>query len=139
MSSQLVVLTPLHSYRQAIECLTQYRLTVLPVVQSESDRIFLGFLSEKGILQASLGALDQGDREFLNRSISWDPPFFKLTPSSPLEEVHQWLAQSVDRHLPILDASGRLQGLITRRDLIRSLYIRMETPDEDSGGLWGAL
>lgn len=131
MASSLICLQETHTYREAIEVLTQNRLTVLPVTNAAGN--FLGFLSEKQILEAALQAgvlAGEGFCSFLDQSISYQAAPQTFPPRTPLEAIHRYLATSFERHVAIVDEAGYLRGLLTRRDFIRTLYLRLELDAE---------
>jgi CBS domain-containing protein len=123
MTSRLVVIHPGQTYREAIELLTQNRLTGLPVV-SQGGKL-LGFLSEKEVLAAG-GRFSKSSREFLDSKIRYKKIVKVANLRTPLDRVAEMLSGKAYRHLPIVDEQGVLRGIITRRDLIRILYARIE-------------
>lgn len=123
MTRPVVSIRPSQSYREAIELLTQHRLTGLPVVDEEGH--LLGFLSEKDVLLAG-GRLSKASRKYLDSKIRFKKSVKVGKLSMSIDRVAEMLAGKAYRHLPIVDNDGVLCGIITRRDLIRILYARIE-------------
>jgi CBS domain-containing protein len=123
MSTNLIVIRAHQTYREAIELLIENRLTVLPVV-SETGK-FLGLLSEKEILKACQ-SFENIDPHFLECEIRFKKKFKTVKTSTHLDRVGFILSNKSIRHIPVLDDNGLLKGMITRRDLIRVLYLRVE-------------
>lgn len=123
MSTQLILISPQGTYRKAIELLTTHRLTGLPVVDGKGKLI--GMLSEKDILQ-ECGSLEKASAKFLDRPIRFRKAVRSAKLRAPLDEIARVLAGKSYRHIPIVDDRKILRGIITRRDLIRVLYIRAE-------------
>lgn len=130
MSTQLVVIHPGESYRDAVELLTEKRLTVLPVVGKAGK--LKGLISEKDILQACK-KFDDELEDFLDLPIQFAKKVECVRLDTELEEIGRILATKSYRHLPVLDAKGKLQGIITRRDLIRVIYLRLELAKSTKG------
>jgi CBS domain-containing protein len=123
MSSELVVLNQSNTYREAIELLTQKRLTVIPVVNATGK--LLGLLTEKEILEACDSfALEKNN--FLDKTIKYIENVQTAQLDTSIGEIKQILSTKSFRHLPIVDTTGYLRGIITRRDLIRVIYLRIE-------------
>lgn len=123
MTTQMVTLRPGATYREAVEILTRHRLTGLPVVDPENRLV--GFVSEKDIL-AKCESYDQEVPDFLDHAVDYRKVVKTAQDTSPIDEVGTILAGKSFRHLPILDDAGKLAGIITRRDMIRILYLRIE-------------
>jgi CBS domain-containing protein len=130
MSTQLVVIHPGESYRDAVELLTEKRLTVLPVV-GETGKL-KGFLSEKDILKVC-EHFDENLEDFLDLPIHFEKKVEAVQLDTDLDEVGKILATKSYRHLPVVDSEGTLQGIITRRDLIRVIYLRLELAKSKNG------
>lgn len=127
MSSKLIVIRPEQTYRLAIELLSQHRLTGLLVVDAQGK--LLGILSEREILSAC-GSFEKATRAFLDTQIRFRKSVKTATLDTPLDEILSILAGKSYRHVPIVDEKGILQGVVSRRDLIRILYARVELGTE---------
>lgn len=49
-------------------------------------------------------------------------PVITLTEDAPLTDAFLIFAEKGINHLPIIDAQGRLSGIVTRLDLLAALY-----------------
>lgn len=122
MSSVLIVMSKDQTFRMAVELLTQKKLTVLPVVDPKGK--LLGLLSEKDIL-AACSSFDESPQNFLDEKIRYQTSVKTVSLETPLDEVGK-LLQGAFRHIPVVDNDNNLRGIITRRDLIRIIYLRLE-------------
>lgn len=123
MSTNMVVIGPKDTYRRAVELLTQHRLTGLPVVDPTGK--LLGIVSEKDIL-ARCRSFDRADPDFLDQKIRYRAKVKTVGLQAPLDRVGTILSGKSFRHVPVVDKGGILRGIITRRDLIRVIYLRIE-------------
>ena len=123
MSLNVVFLHPSDTYRKAVELLTENRLTVLPVV-SQSGK-FLGLLTEQDVLRAGIGS-EHSPPNFLDDPIQFKKIIQTILPNTPFKKISSLLSYKSFRHIPVVDKDHMLQGIITRRDLIRILYFRIE-------------
>jgi len=123
MSSNLVTIHPDETNRRAVELLTQNRLTGLPVIDRQGK--LLGLLSEKDIL-SSCQSIEEAGTRFLDQAIAYRKKIRTVQVSTPIDRVSAILSGKSFRHIPVVDTKGVLKGIITRRDLIRVLYLRIE-------------
>ena len=128
MNTNLIVVTPDHTYRDAVELLTAHRLTGLPVV--DQNYKLLGLISERDILKATK-QLDEITSSFLDKKIDYRNPIKSARLTVSLSRIHKILIKNPFRHIPIVDLDNKLCGIITRRDLIRIIYLRIELNSED--------
>lgn len=123
MSSNLVVVHPDDTWRTAVELMTRHRLTGLLVVNTQGK--FLGLLNERDILSAC-SSLDNPTQGVLDEKINYKKSVRTVRTTTPIDDVRSILAGKSFRHIPVLNPKGKLEGIITRRDLIRILYLRSE-------------
>lgn len=126
MSTELITLRPEQTYREAIELLTSHRVTGLPVVDEKG--VLLGMLSEKDVLSecGSLEPHDASSARFLDSRIKYKKKVHAVPLKTPIDKITRILSGKSYRRLPIVDEKGVLHGIVTRRDLIRILYLRIE-------------
>src|SRR5690242_6812072 len=110
MSSNLIIVHPDHTYRQAVELLTQHRLTGLPVTDRSGK--LLGMLSEKDIL-LQCKSFDRDLKDFLDGQIRYKSPVRSVKLDTPLDRVGKILAGKSFRHIPVVDEEGIIRGIIT--------------------------
>jgi len=123
MSDLVVVIRYDQSYREAVEILTENRLTGLPVVDGQGKLI--GFISEKDILR-ECNSVERPDPNFLEKKIKYQRKVRSIRFDTPIDEIAKILARRPFRHIPVVDEKLYLKGIITRRDLIRIMYLRLE-------------
>lgn len=128
MNTNLIVITPDQTYREAVELLTSHKLTGLPVVDQNNK--LLGMISERDILK-ELRQLDHISPEFLSKKIKYRKSVISARLTAPISKIHKVLIKSPFRHVPIVSAGNKLCGMITRRDLIRIIYLRIELNNEE--------
>lgn len=78
----------------------------------------VGLITERDLRRAAAGAVDFSEalvRDFM----SADPDTFD--PDLDVWDAAAWIAESGYRHLPVVDESGELLGVVSIRDLLRSL------------------
>ena len=100
---------------EAIQRLTRSRHHGLPV--TEADRRLVGFVSAKELLRAS------GQRERRLGEII-RPGTYTATPEMSLDDVARIIFRFGLRDLPIVDDAGRLCGVISNLDIVRSHFER---------------
>ncbi len=123
MTTRLVVVTPKNTFKEAVELLVDNRLTALPVVDKEGK--LLGILREKDII-SQCKSFDSEMTDFLDRPIVYKTPVRKVGLATPVDRVGAILGAKSYRHLFVIDEEERLKGVISRRDLIRVIYLRLE-------------
>jgi CBS-domain-containing membrane protein len=121
---------------QAEALLFRHRVSGLPVV--DADRRVVGVVSEKDFLyrledDELFTFMDRLKRYLhrhqLERKIHGDTvdelmtaPAITVTPDTPLGTVATLLVERGINRVPVVDADGRLQGIISRADLVRVLH-----------------
>ena len=131
MSTVLIVIRSDQTVREAVELLTENKLTVLPVLDKLGKLV--GVVSEKDILRAC-ETFDMLPGNFLDSKIQFQHDIKTASLTTPIDEIGTLLAHGGRRHVPIVDNHGLLKGIITRRDLIRVIYLRLELSREGKSG-----
>lgn len=131
MSTALVVIRSDQTVREAVELLTENKLTVLPVLDDAGK--LAGVISEKDILK-SCETFDHLPQDFLDTKIQFQKHIKTARPQTTIDEIGNLLAHGGRRHVPVIDDQGKLKGIITRRDLIRVIYLRLELHREGKSG-----
>ncbi|WP_439680860.1 CBS domain-containing protein [Embleya sp. MST-111070] len=139
MTRDVVTVGPDAEFRDIVAALHDRRISALPVVDDE--RRILGIVSEADLLRAQVEQAEDthllpGLRRLANRHTKGEGHTaheLMTTPVVSVEPVAGTLraARLMDRHhvkrLPVVDADGRLIGILSRCDLLRT-FLR---PDED--------
>ncbi|MER6216138.1 MULTISPECIES: CBS domain-containing protein [unclassified Streptomyces] len=115
------------AFKDIVETLRMWHVSVLPVVTG--DRHVVGVVSEADLL---LGAQDEDEAgtprdvtagQFMTR------PAVIVTKDATIAGAARLMAHSHLKRLPVVDADGRLVGMVSRGDLLK-VYLR---PDADIG------
>jgi CBS domain-containing protein len=121
MSSKLIVAREEMNMEDALKLLVNNRITGLPVVNTKGEMV--GILSEYDIIQK----VGQGPA-VSTESFKGNLPYTKIVEAvredTPLNEILDRFISAKCRRLPVLDGSGRLVGIISRRDVMKVLYYR---------------
>lgn len=146
MTREVVTLNPYMSLRDAAQVLANHGISGAPVV--DADGILVGILTESDILRAVESATDRikmvfpslhtmgvffemsrGEVEILKafeeeaNTIVADIMTKKVdtcTPGDAVSEAARTLITKDINRLPVLDEEGRLVGILTRGDIVRS-------------------
>jgi CBS domain-containing protein len=121
MKRDVVTLRPHDTLDMAIELMVERHITGLPVLNE--DRTLAGIITEKDILRYML---EQGAiRTLTDSNLCEHTVYHAMTANvvafeeeTPLENIFECLARHEFRRVPIVDAEGRLVGIISRKDLI---------------------
>lgn len=133
MCEDVVVVRPTTPFKEVARVLADHGISALPVLD-ENDRL-AGVVSEADLLykeeygkqEARFRLLASPDERVARSKASADvagqlmtSPAITIGPDAPLVEA----AKVMDRHkvkrLPVVDGSGRLVGIVSRADLIRT-------------------
>ncbi len=101
---------------RALELMRQHGVSQIPVVSAEDESVFVGVVSERGLLWASAehpGILRQEVTEVL------EPPLPELASEDPAEDAIRLLEEG--RQAVIVMRAGRPLGILTPVDLIEVL------------------
>jgi CBS domain-containing protein len=149
MSTDLVTLEKTTSYKEVARLMTEHNVNALPVV-TKSGRL-IGLVSEADVLRkeerrfrrlvSGMGTRRQrvkaGARTAAELMTS---PVITTHPDASLASAARLMNDHHIRRLPVLDASGALTGMVSRRDLLR-VFLRpdAEISAEVHGVLTGVL
>ena len=81
-------------------------------------RDLIGLVTERDLRHTIAGRIDPG-RTTVSQIMSKDPDTFD--PDLDVWDAAAWLAGSGYRHLPVVDDGGAVLGVVSVRDLLRSL------------------
>jgi IMP dehydrogenase len=103
----------------------QYRVSGLPVINA--DRVLLGIITNR-----DLRFIPRADYRSLKVRDAMTPmPLVTAPVGVPREEAARLLAKHRVEKLPIVDSGGRLQGLITVKDFVKTEQYPNATKDAD--------
>jgi CBS domain-containing protein len=125
MSKEIVSIEEGATIASALKLLFQHRITGMPVVDRAGRMI--GVYSEFDVIRQLGGHLH--DRESLKHELYEAPIEFTSDPhciseDTSLSVIVKNFMDNKYRRLPVVDESGKLAGIITRRDLMRVFYYR---------------
>ncbi len=100
---------------EAMRRMREERIGAL-VISEDGSRI-KGIISDRGILHAindhGVGALDQPVERHMAREV------FTCTPGDRVGSIMRLMTDRRIRHVPVVDADGRLQGLVSIGDVVK--------------------
>jgi acetoin utilization protein AcuB len=126
MTTNVVTVRPEDSILDAREKMTQYRVRHLPVV--EKDMILVGIVSDRDIRSAMPSTLLDGEakeqeKDLISRyrikDIMTKNPV-TISPMGTIEDALLLMQRMRVGAFPVVDAQGRLKGIISIRDLMRA-------------------
>jgi CBS domain-containing protein len=125
MTREVVAVRPETSFKDCVEMIGVHRVGALPVTDG-SGRL-LGIVTESDLLRKE--ALKDGPAggratarlasEAMTRAMVTVPP------DTGIAEAARLMYQASVRHLPVVDAGGRLLGIVARADLL-SVFLRSD-------------
>jgi CBS-domain-containing membrane protein len=140
MSTEVVTVRKATSYKEVARLMTEHKVNALPVVTS-NDHV-VGVVSEADVLRkeerrfrrlvAGLSRRARRERakaEARTAAGLMTSPVITTHPDASLASAARLMSDHHIRRLPVLDASGALIGVVSRRDLLR-VFLR---PDAEIG------
>jgi len=113
MSSQVLVVGPEHTLRQAAQMMATRRIGSAIVIDPDSEGV--GIMTERDVLNAIGRGLDP-DVEHTSAHLTWDVVY--ASPDWTLEEAAVAMSRGGFRHLVVMQESDVL-GIISVRDIMR--------------------
>ncbi|MDQ7911078.1 CBS domain-containing protein [Phytohabitans sp. ZYX-F-186] len=113
MSSQVLVVGPEHTLRQAAQMMATRRIGSAIVIDPDSEGV--GIMTERDVLNAIGRGLDP-DVEHTSAHLTWDVVY--ASPDWTLEEAAVAMSRGGFRHLVVMEESDVL-GIISVRDIMR--------------------
>ncbi len=114
LGSAPYVCGPATTLREAAEAMEGTDLGSLAVVEGHD---LMGLITERDIRRAV--ASDTGVDTPVSSVMSPEPDTFD--PDLDIWDAAAWIAESGYRHLPVVDDSGELLGVVSMRDLLKAL------------------
>ena len=116
MSSPVHTTTPDTTMEEASRAMLRYGHSGLPVVQN--DRL-VGVVSRRDVDKSVHHGLQHAPvKAFMTSQV------LTILPSAPLDEIQRLLIGRDIGRLPVVDATGKLMGIVTRTDVLRALHGR---------------
>jgi CBS domain-containing protein len=99
--------------RSAIETMITHKISGLPVI-NQSEQV-VGVYSE---LDAMLQLASQG----IDAVIKFSSPLHSVKQNTPFKDVLLLVAKNRIKRVPVVDGTGRLVGVVSRRDMMKALF-----------------
>ena len=141
MSRDVITVQPQTPLNQAIQILAERRITGLPVVD-DADKL-VGVISETDLMWQETGVTPPAYIMFLDSVIYLQNPTtyerdlhkalgqtvgevmtteaITIDPEKPLQEAAKLMHEKHIRRLPVVDDTGKVLGILTRGDIIRTM------------------
>lgn len=113
MTRSVHVVAPFSSIRSAARLIEENHISALPVVDAEGTVV--------GVVSAAdlVGQIAGGSRlGAVAADVMTSPPVV-ARPATPIREAARLMYRRHLQNLPVVDAAGRLQGIVSRGDLLR--------------------
>jgi CBS-domain-containing membrane protein len=114
MSTNVKSIEPQHSLRRAAGWMAQFDVGSLPVTDGHT---LLGIVTDRDITIRGVAAGLTPDQGCVSDVMSPDPTCCK--PEHSADEVMKIMGEQQLRRLPVVDAAGRLVGIVALADLAR--------------------
>jgi CBS domain-containing protein len=133
MTSQVVCVRPSTTYKELVRLLTERRVSAVPVV--DDQRRVLGVVSEADLLLKYEQPADAFQR-FMLKSRRYrleclkagggtaielmTRPVVTIGPEAEAAEAARLLRKHLIRRMPVIDSAGRLVGIVSRSDVLKT-------------------
>ncbi|HET6359015.1 CBS domain-containing protein [Streptomyces sp.] len=138
MSCPVVAVDRSAPFKEIVESMARWKVSALPVLDAEG--VVVGVVSEADLLpkeefrDSNPSRLEQmhrlGDLAKAGATTAaqlMSSPAVTVRPEAPLAQAARTMAVDRVKRLPVVDGQGRLQGVVSRSDLLK-VFLR---PDED--------
>ncbi len=112
MSTPVTTIGRDQSIKSTMETLVNKRISGAPVVDDSSK--IIGIISEYDLLL-------QGATKDLLSPIEYSSPAITISPTTTLKEILVILHKKKVKRLPVVDKSGNVLGIISRRNILSTL------------------
>lgn len=127
MSSTMVSITPDTTVAAAVAAMVQHRHSCQVVVENDFP---VGIITEPDIVRLLARTGNELHAEPVLARDIMSKPVTTVTETTTLFQAMVIAAAEKIRHLPVVDAEGRLKGLVTQADLARSHVLQIEQQRE---------
>jgi predicted transcriptional regulator len=123
MTKQVIKLNPMTSVRRAIETLVSNQISGAPIVDSNNKVITI--CSEMDLMKiAVIGGLDSLIGEYEDK-LPATKSLVCIDKKAPFVDLFKLFLTRPVRRVLVMDTDGRLEGIVARRDIIRT-YVEHE-------------
>lgn len=117
-----ITLGPEHPLRDAVDLMSHYHISGVPITQGEQ---LVGILTNRDIRFADVTDHDRPISEFMTRA-----PLVTAPLGTTLEQAQTILRRNKIEKLPVVDENGILKGLITVKDIQKKTQYPNATKDQ---------
>ena len=143
MATEVVTVSVHTPYKEVVDLLAKHGISALPVVDERSH--VLGVVSEADVLRKIEFLGDEHERRILDSPSRraarakahgatagdlMSAPAITIEARTPVVAVAKLLDAERVKRLPVVDADGRLRGIVSRRDLMK-MYLRPDSEIQD--------
>jgi CBS domain-containing protein len=121
MTREILTVAPASTIEDVLKILVNNRVTGLPVVDKEGKMV--GVVSEFDLL-TQIAKSEKPTVEVFKQPIEFSKEVTTIVETAKLSEITPLFVTKKFRRLPVVDATGKLVGIITRRDMMRLYYYR---------------
>lgn len=119
--TQVHNISPTASVLEAVEKMCSLKLGALLVVQDGKP---VGIISERDLMNRIV--LNRKDPAAVSVAEAMTPDLVTVTPDDKLSAAMSLMTDKRIRHLPVVDKSGNLKGMVSIGDLIRTISSAQE-------------
>ena len=121
MSTEVLKITRDTTLEEALKILVNRQITGVPVVDAKGKMV--GVLSDFDVL-SQVATAKKLDPQVFQDPVRYTSKVDAIQEGTPLQEILLKFIQKKYRRLPVLNKSGKLVGIVSRRDLIRLYFYR---------------
>ena len=131
---RLISIAPEASVKEALALFVEHNIGSLPVVDASGKLV--GIFTERDVLYGDHRDSEQFHRELIKDVMTPNP--FTCSSNDAVHEVMGKMSRNRVGQLPVVDDEGKLVGLVSVGDLIKSLYNHAEATNQQlSAFLYG--
>ncbi len=119
MSSPVLTLSIDATFEKAWKLIVDYRFRHVPIA-TEGDKLF-GILSDRDLLREAALLTQDGFREETNIRSIIKTNVLTASPDTEIKKIAQLFFDERIGSMPIVDEDGKLLGIITRSDILRTI------------------
>jgi CBS domain-containing protein len=128
MTTQPLVCTPEDTVVEAARLMRDANVGALPVVQDREDQRVIGIVSDRDIVCRIVAPGGDPWLATVAEALSDDVTVLRETAS--MDDAVRRMSERQVRRLPVVDASGRLVGILAQADLARASADQGDLDDE---------
>jgi len=123
---RLISIAPEASVKEALALFVEHNIGSLPVVDASGKLV--GIFTERDVLYGDYRDSERFHRELIKDVMTPNP--FTCSSNDAVHEVMGKMSRNRVGQLPVVDDEGKLVGLVSVGDLIKSLYNHVEATNQ---------